>query len=266
MSAAPQLNKSANHPTDRTSTAGGGMSGTQITNAGAGEWCPQLKALASGVVNVDTVFQIQEAYVNNAGADPWTACGFYVDNLLVRPGTPGVLNLQSSSASDDNTKFVRVWGVTLVMSVLTLIFRDITLNGITMVTGLDTFQWVERLEKRIILTGALDPAAGLIAASIGTGTPEVIGGIPVAYTCASSEWEYAVAATQGDTGTYADRETDPFGGGGTWVRPNLPSNMLAMPADMAAGDKFAVYCRETLQPAIGSVPALKRANKLYGIV
>lgn len=266
MAALPQLNKSANHPTDAASTAGGAMSGTQITNAGGGEWCPQLKAKMTGVVNVDTVFQIQEAYLTNAGADPWTACGFYVDNLLIRPTTPGVLNLQSSSGTDDNTKFIRVWGVTLVSSVLTLIFRDMTLNGTSMVTGIDTFQWIERLEKRILLTGFLDPAAGLITASIGTGTPQSIGGIPVECTCASGEWEYAIAATQGDTGTYLNRETDPFSGGGTWVRPNTPGSMLAMPADMAAGDKFAIYCRETMQPGIDSVQALKRANKLYGVV
>ena len=274
MAPIPQLNRAANVPTDNASTAGGAMDAAQITNAADGEWCPQLVAMQTGVIDTDTVLQYQLAYVYNAGDADWSSGGLYVDNLLIRPTTPGIINLVSTSADDNASKFVRVVGVTLVSAVLTLVIRDIVLNGTTPVSGTDTWVRVERLELRNSTGGLLATAAGRISATIGSGTPEAIGAIPApiaipgggytSYSYATGEHEYAVASVIGDMATYANRITDPFDGSGTWVRPNSSATMLALPATLTAGDRCGIYRRQTLQPGVPSCNPLTLANKLYG--
>lgn len=265
-------------PTTDTATAGGAMSGTQITNASTGEWSPQLIALSSGVIDnaPDLVQQYQLAYICNTGTASWFNGGFFVDNCLIYPGTPGVATLQSTSASDDATKFVRVVGVISISGVLTLSIDDITLNGTTPVSGLKTYVRVERLELRYTSSGLLAVAAGrisLLIGSIATGAIPapipITGGGFTSYSYATAENQYCGAAVLGDLGTFTNRKTDPFGGMGTWLRPNTIATMLPVASGgtlttTTGTDRFGIYRLTTLQPGVPSCNPIVAANKLYG--
>lgn len=259
------LKRSANHPTDASSTAGGSMSGTEITNSGPGEWMPRLVAPESGAIDSGAVFQVQMAYIHNShGSDVWADGGIYMGNLLKLPASPGALTLSPASSSDNSSKKVRVWGVREVSSVLVLDSEEIVLAGLTPVTGIKTWTRVLRSILLNATSGELDTAAGNITHTVGA---EVVGKLPASYTYATSEYEFASDATEGNRPSYTNRVTPP--GGLTWTRPNTEATRLYVGGsagnDTGPDERWAIYCRQTLQPGMPAASSLVRALHLYGI-
>lgn len=252
----------ANIPTDDSSTAGGSMSATEITNSAPGEWMPKLVAKESGTIDdVDDIEQqTQLAYIENAHAsDTADQVGFYMDNLLIHNAVAGLLKLTGLSASDDATKKARVWGICAGV----LDTEDITLNGTTEVTGLKS--WT-RIERGVILdTGddsIVDPA-GRIDMVVGT---EAIGHFAAANPYVSSEFEFACPTTSGDLATFTNRRTTVTVP--AWTRPNTPDTRVYVRNDvdnsaLTHGQKCGVYCRQTLQPGIPAAVILRELRP-YG--
>lgn len=256
------LKKSANHPTDDTSTAGGTMSATQITNGATGEFITRMTANASGTLDTNAQKQYQEAYVENLGDSDLADAGVFLDNGLVIPAGAGTFKAQSTSASDDASKTLRPWSE--VAGVLNSA-DEVQMNGVAQVQGALTHVRVFRAGLFNTSTGALETAAGRIDIWVGA---ELIGHIPIGESWATSEYRFRFAASSGDTGTFANRKTDPLGGSG-WLRPNTPATRAPVRND-AANDTLAVnvrnalYCEQTLQPGIEPEPTLKLCLEVYG--
>lgn len=242
------LNQSANHPADAVSTAGGAISSPRVlvTNAVSGEILPRLLAVPSGDLDTDMVSQYQVGYVENVGgADTLGSPGVYCANFLDALGSVVALAVTGTSASDDSTKFLRVWGE--VSSAL--FYEDVTLAGLTPVTTISSWTRVFRAELRLVSNGQVTTAAADIDIAASGGTS--IGTIPQGYSVATREVAMAVAAALGDVGTFSNRVTEPAGL--SWSYQRTEAGKLAMPADLGPGQKCAVYFRQQAQPGMGSI-------------
>lgn len=241
---------------------GGDMSSDLITGAAPGEWMPKLVPQPTGTLDTDVEVQHQAAYIENLSeTDSWYLGGFYSPNCLIVPGAPGVFKAQSTSASDGSGKKIVPWGEVSAA----LAHPDLVLNGVTQVATVLTFVRCFRAVLRNATTGALTTAAGLITLWIGS---EIIGYILPGMSYATMEFEYAAAATLGNMPTWDNRRESPDDGL-TWVRPNSPETRLYVRGDsdnatLAPGERWCIYCRETLQPGMESAGTLRRKLIPYG--
>lgn len=259
-----KLKQAANHATDDASTQGGAMSATEITNAAPGEWSTRLKGKSSGTVDDsgDITRQFAVAYIHNThSTDQIDDCGYFQENGIADFVTPGVVKLTSTSTSDDSTVRARVYG--LVSGALA--YEDIVLNGTTQVVGLLTFSRIERITlQEVASPNALWPAAGRVDIEVGTG--QLPGYVPVGFSHATREHEYATASVIGDRPTWANRITDP--GGLAWSRAYTNATRVYVRNDSAdatlLADKHqAVYRRTTVQPGMPS-DIVACVGRIYG--
>lgn len=255
-----KLKLAANIPTDDSSTAGGSMSATEVTNAAPGEWMPKLVADESGTIDVNIQQQTQLAYMENAHAtDSVDKLGFYMDNLIIHPALAGLLKITSTSASDGATKKVRAWGICAGV----LDTEDITLNGTTQVTGLKSWTRIERTATLLVLDDSVTTPTGRLDLVVGS---EAIGHHTAGNSYASSEFEFACPTSIGDLDTFANRRATVSVP--AWSRPNTAATRVYVRNDSAnstltAGQKQGVYCRQTLQPGIPSA-VITRELRPYG--
>lgn len=241
-----KLYKSANHPADDTSVAGGAQSATEIVNASVGEWLPRLAASASGTVDVDVQKQYQKAFFENTSSNSLLDSRIYLTNGLVVPGSAGVFSVASSSASDDNTKKVRVWGV--MNGVLDS--EEIVLNGTTEVNGVKTFTKVFRVKLMLVSSSAVTPAAGTLTLEV---NGAAIGVIPIGYSWATQEVKIGLVSTTDDSGTTANRRTAPSGI--SFSQPNTLATGIPIRNDagndtLGPGVAQGIWAEMTLQPGM----------------
>lgn len=242
------LRKSANHPSDDTSTAGGAKTATTITNGSVGEWFTRLRAKLSGVIDApaDVSKEYQKVFVENiSGADSLLDGLIYVLNGMKIPPSSGLISFEPSNAADDNTKKI----ISYVENGSNLFDTDsVTLNGLTPVSGAVTSIRAFRCKLCLVSNDALTPAAGDIVIKI---NGNVVGKIPQGYSFATSEVKLWVVSTTDDTGTSTNRKTAP--GGSTFtlavdsasaisIRNNPSSDTLAF------GEAQGVWGELTLQP------------------
>lgn len=240
------------------------MAGTEITNAAPGEWSTRLEAKATGTVDNagDIRREFNLAYIHNIhSTDSLELAGYYLDNGIADYVTAGVAKLTSTSASDDNTKLARVWGVVSGA----IASEDIVLNGTSQVSGLLAFTRVERIEIRSTSAGnPVTAAVGRISLEVASG--QFPGAVPAGYYVATRELEFAAATVIGDRPTFTNRVTDP--GGLTWSRPYTSSGRVYVRNDvnnstLAGGQHQAIYRRVTIQPGMGPI-VMQAAGKVYG--
>lgn len=239
--------KSANHPTDDASTAGGAISATELTDGQVGQLLTRMAAPASGTLDDDAEFQYQQVYLKNThGTDDALNVLIYIKNGLKVPGSAGVAKFASTSASDDNTKKIRVHGVRQGQTVVST--EDVVLNGTTEVSGVAT--WAERYLDEV-LNVADDTPATLVGDGTSKNGSETIGTIPAGKGYATGQVDLWVPSTTGTSLTSTNRKTAPAGA--SWTRAVDAGTALSVrnnPSDdtMAAGVAQAVWLRQKLQP------------------
>lgn len=242
------LKKSANHPSDDTSTAGGAKSGTQITNGSVGEWFTRLRAKLSGTIDApaDVSKEYQKVFVDNISvADSLLDGLIYVYNGLSIPPGNGLISFEPTNAADDSTKKIVA---TLENSLNAIATDSVTLNGLTPVSGVVTAIRAFRCKLCLVSNDALTPAAGDINIKINGVT---IGKIPQGYSFATSEVKLWVVSTTDDTGTSTNRKTAP--GGSTFTLAVDPASAISIRNNpgsdtLAFGEAQGVWGELTLQP------------------
>ena len=245
-----KLKQSANHPTDDDSTAGGAISATEIDNSSVGEWLPNLDGQIKGGTDQ---YQWQVAYVHNT-----SATDTLVDPVVSRYSTLDTAvneqraRITSASASDDNTKFVRLYGRTTDTGPLK--FEDVTLAASSNADSAGIFAQYFRAELRSVSTGELVTAAADIEIKERTSGFNV-GFIAAGTSVATNEWKLAVPASIGDVSTFSNRKTEPSG----ITYSGINADSVDLPSDLGPGQYCAVYCR---QHAIPGMPSLEADLKI----
>lgn len=244
---------------DDTATAGGAISSpdVEVDTSSPGELLARMDIQPSGDIDVDHETQYQVGYVKNkasAGAgNSLGSGGVYIKNCLQLPSTTQRITLQSNSASDDSSKFVRLWGES---SGGALITEDVTLDGTTAVHSVGSFVRLFRSELLLVSTGLPTTAAGIIdVIEFGASS---IGEISQGYSYATREFAIAMAAAIGDVGTWSNRKTSP--GAFTWTYNHTEAGRLLFPATIGPGQYCAVYWRNIFQPGMPSadlIPAFR---------
>ena len=244
-----------NVPTDDVSTAGGGIDiafDAVIDGEDVGQWMPKMLAQESGTLDSDTEVQYQLVYLTLTSDDILIASPKVTFVNSIRTMSADTVNVVSSDAADTSLLLVRIWG----NSGGSLVYEDLVLNGTTPVSGSTTFSEVYRIEIREN-TGDLEQttAAGTLTFTEDSGGTE-IARIEPGLRTASREYALAGAASVGNQATFSNRKTEP-GGSPSWSIPNEAegtSVSLAGPLDTEGGgdDWTAIYCRQTLQPGIGT--------------
>lgn len=254
--------QSAAHNTNDTEPTGGVISDprVEITTATIGECIPKLRGQTSGTIDTDHEVQYQISYLENThGSDSLTDTpGVFLANMIDSWGGGNEqIYLRGDSASDDSTKFVRLWGKNnsgLMDS------EDVTLNGLSEVFGVKLFQELYRAELRLVSNGELTNAAGQIFIETAGDPNDVRGIITPGIWMATREVSLGMPAALGDVTELATRRTAPAGI--SWNYPG-PNSLLNLPADLTAGARCAVYWRHIVQPGIGTVD-MRLAFRVYG--
>lgn len=193
-----------------TASVGGAISANEITAASIGE---VLFTMAANSGSGGTKTQYAKVfYLNDHATDDLTTAVIYLKNSLDAVGSNGTVSIQSSSASDDGTKFVRVIGEDASGNAQN---EDITCNGTSSASGALTFSKVFRTELRATTGGALTNAAGDITIT----RSAALGIIPTGYNTATAEIDFFLEATLDGSTTIADASTEPAGSP-TWIRVN----------------------------------------------
>ena len=246
------LRKSASHPSDDTTAAGGTLTATTITNATVGEWFTRLRAKASGTIDAigDVAKEYQKVFIENISAGDDLLDGLiYVYNGLSLPPTQGLISFEPTNAADNNTKKI----ISSLEDATNLFqFDSVTLNGLTPVSGAVTAIRAFRCKLCNVADDSLATAAGDIAIKI---DGNLIGKIPAGESFATSEVKLWVVATTNDSGTSSNRKTAP--GGSTFTLAVSPASALSVrnnPSSdtLAHGEAQGVWGELTLQP--GSEP------------
>lgn len=260
------LIQSADHPTDDTSTAGGGPASPKvvINNSFVGEWLTRMVAQATGTIDVNIELQFQKAFwdqQNGFGKNLLDAF-VYVLNLLRSFDviTAGNMEFVSTDAGDNTTKKVRIHGQRNDNNLLDT--EDVVLNGLTQVAGVKVWKQVFRLELLLSINDTKTTATGNISAilSDGVNPDETTGQIPSGMSWATYEFEVGMVATTGtsgvpETSSVANRKTDP---GLTYSRPNTPATAIPIRNNVGNdtlndGEHQGMWLKQTLQP--GMTPA-----------
>lgn len=258
-----KLKKSNAHPADDSTAAGGAISATEITNASVGEWFTRFKALSSGILDnaLDVKKEYQKVFVHNiSGSDSLLDARFYLLNGIKLPAASGLVAIQSSSASDNNTKRVRLH---MKRGDDSSYHENIICNGTTLVAGGQTAKKVFRASLQDASTGAPVAATGNISIFI---NGEYVGMIPAGYRYATGELKLWPVATLGDSGTSTNRLTAP-GGSSFVLATDLSSAVYVKnnPADdtLGPGNAQGLWGELSLQPY--SEPAtLELPLQVYG--
>lgn len=271
MATQVRLVKSANHPSDDASTAGGAKTAVEITGATVGEWFTRLKGKASGTLDVDIEKEYQKVFAEQIGASSLLEGRIQLTNGLAIPAGAGVAKFQSTSASDDNTKKVKVWGKNSSTGLLDT--EEITLNGVTQVQGTKSWTQIYRTKLMLVSTGAIATAAGDIKAWVGT---EQVGMIRTGYSYATSEIKLWAVATTNDSGTSTNRKTAPAGFSGSIpaiasFTGNTPTPLTSIIVrndsgndTLAQNDGQGLWGELTLQPGMPAINDLKIGVYVWG--
>lgn len=235
------LKQSANHPTDDTSTAGGAMTSTLIDDSTVGEWVPNLDGQIKGG---SIQYQWQAAYLHNDGVDSITGVQLQIHNFLNESFNDDQIEIVSIDAGDGSGKFVRLFGTQTDAGPLK--YEDVTLSASSVVTSTGVFAKLYRAELRSVSTGAIVTAAADIEIRE-QDTNDNIGFIRAGYSVATNEWSYGKPASKGDQGTFANRRTEPSS-----LTYSDFNGVLSLP-DFSAGDRLALYCRQTIVPGMPSI-------------
>lgn len=252
--------QSAAHPSDDTSAAGGAISSprVEITTASVGECLPKLRAEPSGTLDTNAKTQYQTSYWENIHVgENLTSVVVYIKNALDALSGSVQLRFTPTSASDDSSKHIRVWGEVGGA----LVFEDRTLNGLSPVDTLQSFLRIFRLELRANSNGAPTPAAANIdVAEVGGSS---IGIIPATQSYATREFALAMAAAKGDVAALTNRTTEPSGSP-TWSYNRTSAGGLAIPTGaLNFGERIAVYTRQIVQPGMPTAD-IKVDYKIHG--
>lgn len=195
--------KAATMATDfSTANVGGTKTATAISAALAGDI---FFTMASNLSGDGTRNQYSKSFVrNNHASDSGYSCKFFLENALDNVSGNQIINIVSDSASDGNTKKVRILGYDTSGDPLQV---EVTLNGTTPVsTGSTQFSDVHRIELRLVSGGALTNAAGNLQFKHNT---TEIGYIPAGLNSATAEVKIGVALAMDDSVTIANAGTAP---------------------------------------------------------
>lgn len=233
--------KSANNPSDDTSTVGGAISASEVGSS-IGEIF-HLRTAAEDEEG-DTQYQYKKTFIKNTNADTdYISAVVYLKNSLddVSGEGEGVVSAASSSASDGSTKKIKVVGEDDEALVIT---EEIELNGTSEVTGTETFSKVFWVELRLVSGGALTNAAGDISIEVdGVG----IGMIPTGYNCAIGIVDVGLAGTLDDTDTTDDAVTAPSGISFSKPRTEATGIDVANSGTLSYGSGQGVWWRQTIE-------------------
>lgn len=152
----------------------------------------------------------------------------------------------SSSASDDNTKKVRVWGIVGGL----LDSEEVILNGTTEANGAKTFTKIFRAKLMLVSSSAVTPAVGQLTLKVNS---NAIGVMPIGYSWATQEVKIGLVSTTDDSGTTTNRRTAP--GGIAFTQPNTLATGISIRNDsgndtLAPSVAQGIWAELTLQPGM----------------
>ncbi len=211
-----KLYTSSGTPANDTDPSGGAITATEVLGTSLGELVPLAVYNASGGADIDWYYKV---FCKNTHASiDLTDAVIYVENGLIAVASNGVVTAVSTSASDNTTKKLKVYGYDASSAAVT---EEIVLNGTTTVTGSQVFSSIRKIE---LLTsgGALTTAAGDITITRGV----VLGKIPLGFDTATNEYYLWLEAALDGSGNVANRLTAP--GGASWSIPNTYATGLAV--------------------------------------
>lgn len=239
-----------------TSTIGGAISATEVTGSSIGE-CFFTMAANSGSGGTKTQYA-KLFYLNDHASSDLDGSVIYLKNSLDAVGSNGTVSVQSSSASDDGTKFCRVIGEDASGTAQN---EDITCNGTSSASGALTFSKVFRVELRATTGGALTNAAGDITVT----RSSALGIIPTGYSSATGEVDFFLESALDGSTTVADASTEPAGSP-TWIRVNASGegSAVANSGTLTAQSAQAIWFRWQVEQDANPSADISVVVDIYG--
>jgi hypothetical protein len=239
--------KSASNPANDDDTVGGAISASEVGGT-IGEIF-HVRTAPAGEEG-ETLYQYKKSFVANDNADTdLTNAVLFLANALDDVGAEGegLVSATSTSADDDDTKYIRVIGEDDEDDVIT---EEIALDGTDEVTGASTFYKVFWVELRLVSSGALTTAAGDISIEV---DGVEIGIIPAGQNCALGIVGIGLEDSLDDTNTTANAVTAP--GGISFSKPRTAGTGLAVvnSGELSYGSAQGVWWKQAVEG--GLVPA-----------
>jgi hypothetical protein len=258
--------KAANHPSTDTDLVGGAISAVEITGTVVGEVYPSGSVIAQAAGGADDSYYYKSFLKNAHATQPLLGALVWLLNALAQLSAASKIRLQSTSASDDSTKKVRLYGL-VGGSIVT---EDVVLNGTTPVVSTNTYAEHYRSVILLVADGSLSTAVGDIqikrdadAVLLGIIPGSAGSGQGTAYSWATAEFDIGLAASQNDAGTTANRKTAP--GGVAFARPNTEAAALAVPGtDLGATSAIGVWWKWLVKA--GMTPPLVSGLQVIPII
>lgn len=249
-----EIDRSANHPENDSSTAGGDKTTTAIDNSSIGEWFTRLRAPLTGDLDTDAVKEYQKIFLHNkSSSDDLLDAAVFIKNGIATGGVPGLVSFQSLGTGDDSTKKIWAYGENVLGNILDK--EAVILNNTTSVSGGKT--WVRLFRCKLVYTstGLIAPAANDILIYL---NGVLVGMIPAGMSFATSElklWLPNTVWTSGahETGTSTNRRTAPAGS--SFELAVSESSAISIRNDpnddtLGHGQAQPIWGQFTLQPAM----------------
>lgn len=254
-----KIYKAATMPTTlATTSVGGAISATEITNGTIGEvHFTMASSLSGGGVKT----QYSKLFAKNTHAtEDLTAAKIYCSNLLDdSPSGNHAIVVRPTSASDDSTMKNRLIGFDASSNPLV---EEVACAGDADVTSSGLFSKICAVESRLVSSSAL-------VASVSDRTIKKngtsLGIIPATFTAATAEISIGLAATLNDTATTTNAATAP--GSITFTKPKTYAAGLAVATTILThGDAQGIWSKWVVDERRSSSPDLEIAVVIHGTI
>lgn len=240
--------QSANHPMNNTGLVGGACSASPVSTDLGGIF----HSVVPNAAETDpTLYQYKKTFLKNeSSSENLTSAKVYLLNGLADVASNGVVTLDPSSASDDNTKTAWVVGEdgsSLVQE------EYIVLNGTTSVSGTKTFTKVFFV---IIISSSGGTPVNAAADILFAVNSVTLGIIPGNKYSANAVVDIGLPATLNDTVTTTNATTAPSEI--SFSRPTSYSAGIAVATDaLTYGDATGIWWRLSVE---GGLPGLSQCQ------
>lgn len=236
--------KCSNPPVDfSTANVGGSIaSGPVFMNGGTvGEL---FFSIDPDVAGGSSITQTTKGFIRNASTTNTAKnCSVHIENCIDDAPSLNTVSFQGLSSLDDSTVYMRVIGFDGSGNPVQ---ADVTLNGVTMVTTVQTFLHISRVEFRSTVNDALVPLNG--NGTIRSGAT-ILGVSPRGLTGCLTEISIIVESILNSSTTIATTAANPSG---TFSKPRTLAQSIAFAGDLshiAGPNRQGIWCRQVIPAA-----------------
>lgn len=241
-----------------TTSVGGAISATEITNGTIGE---VHFTMASAILGGGAKTQYSKFFTKNTHAsEDLAAAKVYCPNLLDdSPSGNHAIVIRPSSSSDDTTYMNRLIGFDASGDPLV---EDVACNGDADVTSSGLFSKLCAVESRLVSSSALVASnSDRIIKKNGT----TLGKVPETFSSATAEIAIGLEATLNDTATTTDAATAPSGI--TFSKPKDYAGGIAVATGtLTHGDKQGIWSKWVVDERRSSSPDLEVGVATHGTI